>query len=468
MTMNSMVERSIYPCGRIARRRFLFQAGVGFFGSAMGALWAAEGKLSQGALPQFAAPARSVIFLFMCGGVSHIDTFDPKDNKHAGKLIDAVGFGDNMADMKRPVIPIRRTFKRYGQSGIPVSDWFPHVGGVVDEIALVRSMWCHETNHFPAVVEMATGHRDRIVDHPTLGSWVTYALGTENKNLPSFVNIGRPSSPVQLSGGYLGASVSATPLQPGDLPIRNLYPPKTTSARERERQMAALETLNREFRERYEIHSAIAARTKSYELAARLQMSGPEAVDFSTESDATKKQYGIGEKNTDDFGKQLLLARRLVERGVRFIQICHAGGGNGAWDAHDDMESHAPLCHATDRPIAGLIRDLKLRGLLDSTLVVWSSEFGRTPWSQNTTGRDHNPKGFTSWLAGGGIKGGTIYGATDEVGYRAVENRTYISDLQATILRQMGLDHNKMEVEIDGRPVRLVEPGSHPIYGVIA
>jgi len=468
MTMNPKAERSIYPCGRIARRRFLFQAGVGFFGSAMGALWAAEGKLIQGALPQFAAPARSVIFLFMCGGVSHIDTFDPKDNKHAGKLIDAVGFGDNMADMKRPVIPIRRTFKRYGQSGIPVSDWFPHVGGVIDDIALVRSMWCHETNHFPAVVEMATGHRDRIVDHPTLGSWVTYALGTENKNLPSFVNIGRPSSPVQLSGGYLGASVSATPLQPGDLPIRNLYPPKTTSARERERQMAALETLNREFRERYEIHSAIAARTKSYELAARLQMSGPEAVDFTTESDATKKLYGIGEKNTDDFGKQLLLARRLVERGVRFIQICHAGGGNGAWDAHDDMESHAPLCHATDRPVAGLIRDLKLRGLLDSTLVVWSSEFGRTPWSQNTTGRDHNPKGFTSWLAGGGIKGGTIYGATDEVGYRAVENRTYISDMQATILRQMGLDHNKMEVEIDGRPVRLVEPGSHPIYGVIA
>jgi uncharacterized protein (DUF1501 family) len=157
-----------------------------------------------------------------------------------------------------------------------------------------------------------------------------------------------------------------------------------------------------------------------------------------------------------------------VERGVRFIQICHAGGGNGAWDAHDDMDSHAPLCHATDRPIAGLIRDLKLRGLLENTLVVWTSEFGRTPWSQNTTGRDHNPKGFTSWLAGGGIKGGTIYGSTDEVGYRAVENRTYISDLQATLLRQMGLDHNKLEVVIDGRPIRLVEPGSQPVYGIIA
>jgi hypothetical protein len=404
----------------------------------------------------------------MCGGVSHIDTFDPKDNKWAGKLIDAVGFGDNLAEMKRPVIPCHRTFTRYGKSGIPVSDWFPHVGGVIDDIAVVRSMWCRETNHFPAVIEMATGHRDRIVEHPCLGSWVTYALGTENKNLPAFVNIGRPSSPIQLSGGYLGASVSATPFQPGDIPIRNLRPPRNISAAERNRQMEALEKLNEQFRADYEIHSGIAARTKAYELAARMQMSAPDAVDMANEPENVKQLYGIGEKETDDFGKQLLLARRLVERGVRFVQICHAGGGNGGWDAHGDMESHGPLCRQTDKPIAGLIRDLKQHGLLDSTLVVWSSEFGRTPWSQNTTGRDHNPRGFTSWMAGAGIRGGTVYGSTDEVGYRAMEEPQYISSLQATVLQQLGLDYTRMEVVVNGRPVRLVEEGGEPIAGILA
>jgi hypothetical protein len=467
--MNSFFSADPYPCGRIARRRFLYQAGVGFFGAAMGALWASEGKIRNARLePHFRPRAKSVIFLFMCGGVSHIDTFDPKDNKWAGKLIDAIGFGDNMAEMKRPVIPCLRTFTRYGKSGIPVSDWFPHVGGVIDEIAVIRSMWCRETNHFPAVIEMATGHRDRIVEHPCLGSWVTYALGTENQNLPAFVNIGRPSSPVQLSGGYLGASVSATPFQPGDVPIRNLRPPKGTSASERDRRMRTLEVLNSEFRAEYALHSGIAARTKAYELAARMQLSAPEVVDFADEPGYVKTLYGIGESGTDDFAKQLLLARRLVERGVRFIQICHAGGGNGAWDSHGDMKSHAPLCHQTDKPIAGLIKDLKQRGLLDNTLVVWTSEFGRTPWSQNTTGRDHNPKGFTSWMAGGGVKSGTVYGSTDEVGYQAVENRQYISSLQATILHQLGLDYTRMEVEINGRPVRLVEEGGEPISGILA
>ncbi len=459
----------LYPCGRIARRRFLYQTGVGFFGTAMSALWASEGKIRNAQFePHFAPRIKSVIYLFMCGGVSHIDTFDPKDNKWAGKLIDAVGFGDNLAEMKRPVIPCHRTFTRYGESGIPVSDWFPHVGSVIDDIALVRSMWCKETNHFPAVIEMATGHRDRILEHPCLGSWVSYALGTENRNLPAFVNIGRPSSPIQLSGGYLGAAVSATPFQSGDTPIQNLHPPKSVSAAERERQMQTLESLNEEFRAEYAIHSGIAARTRAYELAARMQLSAPEVVNFSTEPEHVKSLYGVGEKPTDDFGKQLLLARRLVERGVRFIQICHAGGGNGAWDSHGDMKSHEPLCRQTDKPIAGLIRDLKQRGLLDSTLVVWTSEFGRTPWSQNTTGRDHNPKGFTSWLAGGGIRGGTVYGSTDEVGYQAVKNRQYISSLQATILHQLGLDHTRMEVVINGRPVRLVEEGGEPISGIIA
>src|SRR5690242_12163178 len=212
--------RKIYPCGRIARRRFMIQTAAGFLGSAIGSLWADDGKLNEARLPG-EPRAKSVIYLFMCGGVSHIDTFDPKDNKWAGKIMDAVGFGDNNAAMKRPVIPCLRTFTRYGKSGIPVSDWFPHVGSVVDDIAMVHSMYCNEGNHFPAVIETVTGHRGRQFDNPCLGSWVTYALGSLNKNLPAFVNIGRPSSPVQLTGGFLGASVSATPFQAGPVPVPN-------------------------------------------------------------------------------------------------------------------------------------------------------------------------------------------------------------------------------------------------------
>ena len=457
----------LYPCGRIARRGFLRQAAGGLLGSAIGSLWADDGKLSAARLPG-APKAKSVIYLFMCGGVSHIDTFDPKDNKFAGKFMDAVGFGDNLAQMKRPVIPCLRTFTRYGKSGIPVSDWFPNVGSVIDEIAVVRSMWCHQTNHFPAVLEHTTGKPLRQFEHPSLGSWINYALGTANKDLPTFVNIGRPSSPVQLTGGYLGASYSATPFQPGDNPIPDLLPPPSSTSKERDRQMETLAQLNRQFREDYAIESEIAARVKAYELAANMMLKAPAIVDFASEPESVKSLYGIGEKETDDFGRQLLLARRLVENNVRFIQICHAGGGNGKWDAHDDMKLHAPLCRAVDKPISGLIRDLKQRGLLDSTLVVFTSEFGRTPWSQNTTGRDHNAMGFSSWLSGGGVKGGIVEGATDEVGYKAVESPHYIADLQATILNQLGLDYKKMDFVLNGRPFHFIEEGTGPIKKILA
>lgn len=447
-------------------RRKLLRLANGFLGTAVSSLWAADGRLPDALLPG-RPRAKSVIYLFMCGGVSHIDTFDPKDNKYAGTMMDAIGFGDNNAPMKRPVIPILRTFKRYGQSGIPVSDWFPHVGGVIDEFAVVRSMYCHQTNHFPAVIEHSTGKPLRQFEHPSLGSWVTYALGSANKNLPSFVNIGRPSSPVQLTGGYLGARYSATPFQPGDTPIPNLVPPATATSAERDRQMQALTELNAQFRAEYALDSEIAARVQAYELAGNLMRTAPAIVDFEKEPEHVKALYGIGEKETDDFGRQLLLARRLVENGVRFIQLCHAGGGNGAWDAHGDMETHAPLCRAVDKPVAGLIQDLKQRGLLDETLVVFTSEFGRTPWSQNTTGRDHNGKGFSTLLAGGGVKGGVIEGATDEVGYKAVDRPHYISDLQATILQQMGLNYKKMDFNTNGRAFHLIEEGTGPITAIL-
>jgi hypothetical protein len=232
--------------------------------------------------------------------------------------------------------------------------------------------------------------------------------------------------------------------------------------------MALLYQLNSEFRQHYQTEMEIAARLKSYELAARMQLSVPELADFSREPVNVRSLYGIGEKETDSFGRQLLLARRLAEQGVRFIQICHGGGGNGAWDAHGDMKSHAPLCRETDKPISGLIKDLKQRGLFDSTLVVWATEFGRTPWSQNTTGRDHNPRGFTCWMAGGGVKGGIVHGSTDDVGFHAVEDKVYVSDLNATILHQMGLDHKELTVVVNNRPVRLVEQGFGPVTKILA
>ena len=453
--------------GQISRRH-LFQHSLGsFLGGAIGALWAEDGKLDA-RLPGHAAKADAVIFLFMCGGVSHLDTFDPKGNQHAGKLIDAIGFGDNVAPMKRPVIPCLRTFKNYGQSGLPVSDWFPHVGGMADELAVVRSLWCHEGNHFPAVIETQTGHRGRAFDHPSFGSWASYALGSGNRNLPAYVSVGRASSPVQLTAGYLGASYAATPFQSGGTPIPNLYPPKSSSAAGRDQQMQTLTRLNREFRERHALNTDIAARVESYELAARMQLKAPAIVDLSQEPKHVRDLYGADEKETSDFGRQLLMARRLVENGVRFVQICHAGGGNGSWDAHGDMKTHAPLCRAVDKPIAGLLQDLKQRGLLQRTLVVFTSEFGRSPWSQNTTGRDHNPKGYTAWLAGGGVKRGTVHGATDEFGYRAVEHPHYYSDLHATILKLLGLDYKKMETRALGRLFKLVEEGEGPIEAILA
>jgi hypothetical protein len=464
---------------RHTRRYFFERFGSGLLGAAIGYLWKEEGLLTPPLLastgtetggriePRLPMKAKSVIMLFMCGGVSHIDTFDPKDNKYAGQLIDAVGFGDNQAKMERPVIPILRTYSRYGKSGIPVSDWFPHVGSCVDDLAVIRSLYTEEVNHFPAVIEMITGHRGRQFNHPSLGAWISYALGTANKNLPAFINIGRPSSPVQLAGGYLGTTEDATPFGVGEVPVENLNIPQAISRAQRERDMEVLYRLNSEFRQHYATEMEIAARLKSYELAARMQLSVPEIVDLKQEPESVRALYGIGEKDTDSFGRQLLFARRLAERGVRFIQICHGGGGNGEWDAHGDMKSHEPLCRQTDKPISGLLNDLKQRGQLDSTLVVWTTEFGRTPWSQNTTGRDHNPRGFCSWMAGGGIKGGVIHGSTDDVGYHAVEDRAYVSDLLATILHQMGLHHEDLTTVVNNRPVRLVEPGHGPITKVI-
>jgi hypothetical protein len=451
-----------------SRRDFLRRFGYGVGASAFAYLCNQDkANANQIVGPHMPARVNSVIFLFMCGGVSHIDTFDPKGNRWAGKMMDVTG-SDNGQSQKRPVIYCPRTFTRYGESGTPVCEWFPNVGGVIDDIAVVRSMVTHEIGHFGAAIQMSTGHRRQIFNNPSLGAWISYSLGSANDNLPTFVNMGRPLSPLQAAGGYFGASEAATPFQASGPPLRHLSTPESIAVDQRRRQMNLLSGLNGEFHNQYAQDDKIAARVRSYELAARLQVSAPEAVDFRDEPAHITNLYGIDNKESEPFGRQALLARRLVERGVRFVQICHGGVNNGDWDSHDSVEDHAPLCRQTDKPIAGLITDLKQRGLLDSTLVVWASEFGRTPWSQNTVGRDHNPYGFSVWLAGGGVKGGMVLGATDEIGLRAVENRHYVGDLQATILQQMGLDHHHLEVEVNGAPAKVIDDCEGPIHKILA
>jgi hypothetical protein len=452
------------------RRAFLRRMSFGVTGAALGTLWAEDEKfLRAGMGPHFAPKVKSVIFLFMCGGVSAMDTFDPKDNKWAGKMLDTIN-GNNGKPQLRPVLHNPRVFKPYGKSGTPVCEWFPHIGGVIDDIAMVRSMYCHDAGHFQACWEMSTGKRNRIFDHPALGAWTGYALGSANRNLPTFVNMGKPSSPAQLTGGYLGGQEGATPFEAGETPLANLKLPVGMTRAERDRQMETLARLNREFHEQHLFDAEVAARVRSYELAGTLQTAGPELVDFSKEPEHVRAMYGVDEPETDEFGRQMLLARRLAERGVRFIQVCHggAGGGNGKWDSHDDVADHAPLAKQTDKPIAGLIRDLKQRGMLESTMVVWATEFGRTPYSQNNLGRDHNPHGFTCWMAGGGVKGGIVHGATDEIGHKVAEKPQYVTDLQATVLQQMGLDYKRMSVVVNGRPFHLIEEGTGPIKDILA
>ena len=455
------------------RRSFLWQSGGGFGSLALAHLLGREAGAASKGRPELngglhhRARAKRVVQLFMSGAASQCDTFDYKPLllARANQPWDPGEKVELFQSNPGVVMPSPWAWRQYGQCGKWVSGLFPETATCVDDIAFVSSMVSKSNIHGPATFMQNTGFI--LPGFPSAGGWVSYALGSANKNLPTFVNLGRPSSPIQLTGGYLGASVAATPFQAGETPIPNLYPPLGGSVAERERQMQELQTMNQEFRERYAVNSDIQARAQAYELAARMQLSAPEVVDFSYEPDHVKALYGIDEKETEEFGKQLLLARRLAEKGVRFIQICHAGGGNGAWDSHGDMKAHGPLCRATDKPIAGLIRDLKQRGMLDETLVVWTSEFGRTPWSQNTTGRDHNPKGYSSWMAGGGIKGGVIHGGTDEVGYKAVDSPHYCSDLHATILHQLGLNHNKMEIQTLGRTMRLIEDGS-PIRSILA
>jgi len=472
------------------RRSFLADLGMGFTGLALSAILHRDGYASQGVWtppdgkPHFPPKAKSVIWLFMNGGVSHVESFDPKPmlTKYAGKSISETPFADTQdpkklalerlvvpdanGNQRNLLYPLQVGFKKYGQSGIEVSDWFPHIGRNADKLAVVRSMWTTDSNH-GAQTQFHSGRHMNDGDFPTLGAWVHYGLGSLNDNLPQFISIGTREYWNKRDGQYLGPSHDAVPLRidPNN-PLDYSTPQRPFSADAQAVGKDLIGRLNAIRGVEYPDDPAMAARVASYELAFRMQRSVPEVVDFSKETAETQALYGIDQPHSRDFGIQLLASRRLVERGVRFIQIQHGGGGAGAWDAHGALKSnHETNARAVDKPIGGLLEDLERRGLLDETLVIFATEFGRTPGTQGSDGRDHHIFGFTVWMAGGGLKRGVVHGATDEIGFHAAENRHYVTDIHATILKQLGLDSRKLEVP--GRKRLDIDHGT-PIDEIIA
>ncbi len=353
---------------------------------------------------------------------------------------------DANGQQRNTLYPLQVGFKRYGQSGIEVSDWFPHIGGCVDDLAIIRSMWTTDDNH-GAQVQFHSGRHMLDGRFPTIGAWVNYGLGTLNENLPQFLSMGPRFFDVR-DGHYLGPAYDAVSLQVDPKnPLPYAKPEIELSRKEQEIEFALVMRLGRLRALAYPDDAALEARIKSYQLAYRMQTAVPEVIDFDSESAATKELYGLDNKITRPFAQQLLAARRFAERGVRFIQIMHGDGAAGAWDAHTNLKAnHTKLSAQVDRPIAGLLKDLKARGLLDETIVVFATEFGRTPGSQRTNGRDHHPYGFSVWMAGGGIKGGVAHGATDELGFHAVESPHYVTDVHATVMQLLGLDARRLEL----------------------
>ena len=451
-----------------SRREFFTRAGSGLAGMALASLLRAEGADPLAPKqPHHAAKAKSIIWLFMEGGPSHVDLFDPKP-----KLLELAGqpmppsFGRPITAMgtsNNTLMPSKRTFKQYGQSGIQVSDWYPHIAEHVDDMTVIRSVWADGLNHVGSVCQMNTG--SILAGRPAMGAWTTYGLGSANRNLPSFVVLLDDKEPIggpkNWSAGFLPATFQGTQFRQGDTPILHLNSPSGTTVEQQRSKLDFLKQLN----ERYSLEnpgdSELEARIAAYELAYQMQSSAPEAVDMSKETEATKKLYGLDAPETSAFGANCLLARRLVERGVRFVEL-YAGSGSG-WDAHNDIEgNHSKRCRASDQPVAGLLADLKSRGMLDETLVVWGGEFGRTPFNEKGDGRDHNPWGFSMWMAGGGTKGGQYIGTTDEIGLRAVERPVHVHDIHASILWLLGMDHVSLTYMHNGRAERPTE-----VYGSV-
>jgi len=485
-------------CRGVTRRSFLADTGMGVTGMALAAMLfregsahadpAARGWRAPDGRPHFPARAKSVIWIFLCGGLSHVESFDikPELNKYAGKSIEETPYkdaldpkkananivGGNPAHGNRKVIMALQTdARRYGKSGLMVGDWFQHIGACADDLAVVRSLWTLDNDH-GAQLTFQTGRHVREGAFPTLGSWVCYGLGTLNQNLPEYVVLGQPTG--DCCGGawtygaaYLGPQYAGVRIQVDTKkPLPFLTPAGgAMTSEEQAADFSLIGRLNHLAGIDYPDDPELRARIKSYELAFQMQTAVPETLQLEKESAATQTLYGLDRPECKAFGEQCLAARRLVERGVRFVQVFHGGGGGGAWDAHSDIKgNHSQLAAQVDRPIAGLLRDLKQRGMLEDTLVVFGTEFGRTPGAEGS-GRDHHPQGFCAWLAGGGIQGGVTHGATDELGFYAVENRHYVTDLHATTLHLMGLDSHRLE--LPGRK-RLDMDHGHPIVEIMS
>jgi hypothetical protein len=461
-------------CLGVTRRSFLADTGMGFTGLALSAMLFRDGvarahepnnALPNGR-PHFEPKAKSVIWIFHCGGVSHLESFDPKPelNRYAGRTIEDTPYrnvlnsegrdvvaGNPSHGNRRVLMGLNTGFRRYGQSGLAVADWWRNVGSCADDIAVVRSLWTIHNDHGTQLT-WHTGRHPREGPFPTIGSWISYGLGTMNQNLPEYVVLGTPTG--DCCGGswthgasYLGPEHAGVRLNVGARePLPFVAPAGGVTREEQMAEFSLLGRLNHLAGIDYPDDPALRARIRAYETAYGMQAAVPETLGIERETEATRRLYGMDHEGTRPFGNLCLVARRLVERGVRYVQIFHGGGGGGAWDAHAQIRTnHGNLSAQVDRPIAGLVKDLKQRGMLQDTLVVWGTEFGRSPGAQGD-GRDHHPQGFCCWLAGGGIKGGVVHGATDEIGFHAVEHRHYVTDIHATVMHQLGLDARRLEV----------------------
>jgi hypothetical protein len=461
---------------KVSRREFFTHSAYGISGLALAGLLPGLGVSAAEAAtlvdplapkePHFPGKAKAVIWLHMNGAPSTLDLFDYKPDliKLAGQEVPASflkGIKTSTQGGVGKVFATKRTWKQYGDSGAYFSDWLPNLAKRADDIAFIKSSVTVGATHNISILKLNTG--DVVPGRPALGAWVTYALGSKNPDLPAYVVLssggrGLEGGSVNYSSGFLPAVYQGTPFRLGDSPILNLERPELMTVAQQRDNLDLLKKLNEHRASRYPEDTELQARIRSYELAYRMETSAPEAVDLSKESDATKELYGIGEKESNDYGTNLLRARRLVERGVRFIHVV-SGESNSVrdWDAHQDIEkNHSAQAKAVDKPIAGLLADLKALGLLDSTLVVWTSEFGRTSYGQSGTGRDHNPWGYTQWLAGGGSKAGSTYGETDAIGLQVANKDQAVDtyDLHATILQLLGLDHLKTTFINKGRSER--------------
>ncbi len=482
------MSNPVYPLPLLSRRHFLRQAGGGFAATALTAMLAADGFfVGKGRAdaagyplapkkPHRPAKAKAVICLFMYGGVSQVDTWDPKPElaRRNGQPLPNIDDDPQFKVRNSGVLfASPRKFVKHGQAGIEVSELYPHLGKCVDDLAIIRGTYADSFAHGGALLQMNTGYLRQ--GFPSMGSWVNYGLGTLNQNLPGFVVMLDPrggpiGGPPNWGQGFMPAAFQGTQFRTSGDPILNLSPPPGVSDAQQRNELDLLGHLNQLHERTTPDNTELNARIASYELAFRMQADAPKAVDVTDETAETHKLYGLDDKLTEPFGRRCLLARRLLERGVRFVLI-YCGGGHNVknWDAHSDVyKNHELHCGETDRPIAALLTDLKRRGLLDSTLILWMSEFGRTPTGQNGKGRDHSPRGFTTWLAGGGIKGGQVVGATDPFGFAAIEDQVHVHDLHATVLHQLGLDHEQLTYPHDGRDFRLTDVSGRVVEKITA